>query len=46
MTLVAAAAALVALALYRLLSRTSGLHLGAGWATVGIAFGARRRASR
>jgi transglutaminase-like putative cysteine protease len=38
--LVAASAALVALALYRLLSRTSGINLGAGWATVGIAFGA------
>ena len=37
---VAAAAALVALALYRLLARTSGLNLGVGWATVGIAFGA------
>ncbi len=39
-SLVAAAAALVALALYRLLSRPSGLDLGAGWATVGLAFGA------
>jgi transglutaminase-like putative cysteine protease len=38
--LIAAAAALVALALYRLLSRTSRLDLGAGWATVGIAFAA------
>jgi hypothetical protein len=38
--LVTAAAALVALSLYRLLSRTSGLSLGTGWATVGIAFGA------
>jgi hypothetical protein len=38
--LVVAAAAIVALALYRLLARTSGLNLGAGWATVGIAFGA------
>ena len=38
--LVAVAAAIVALALYRLLSHTSGLDLGAGWATVGIAFGA------
>jgi hypothetical protein len=38
--LVAAAAGLVALALYRLLSRTSSVNLGAGWATVGIAFGA------
>jgi hypothetical protein len=38
--LVAAAAGLVALALYRLLSRSSGVNLGAGWATVGIAFGA------
>jgi hypothetical protein len=34
------AAGLVALALYRLLSRTKGLDLGSGWATVGIAFGA------
>jgi MFS family permease len=39
MTLAAAAAALVALALYRLISRTSGLNLGAGWATIGLAFG-------
>jgi transglutaminase-like putative cysteine protease len=38
--LVVAAAAIIALALYRLLARTSGLNLGAGWATVGIAFGA------
>jgi TgpA N-terminal domain/Transglutaminase-like superfamily len=38
--LVTAAAALFALALYRLLSHTSRLNLGAGWATVGIAFGA------
>jgi hypothetical protein len=38
-TLAAAAAALVALALYRLLSRTSGVNLGAGWATIGVAFG-------
>jgi transglutaminase-like putative cysteine protease len=38
--LVTAAAALIALALYRLLSRTSGLRLDAGWAIVGIAFGA------
>jgi len=37
---IAAAAALVALALYRLMARTSGLDLGIGWATVGIAFGA------
>src|ERR1019366_7708546 len=37
--LVTVAAALIALALYRLLSSTSGLRLGAGWATVGIAFG-------
>jgi hypothetical protein len=37
---IAAAAALVALALYRLMARTSGLNLGVGWATVGIAFGA------
>ena len=34
------AAALVALALYRLMARTTGLNLGVGWATVGIAFGA------
>src|ERR1700750_1562609 len=33
-------AARVALALYRRLARTSGLNLGVGWATVGIAFGA------
>jgi transglutaminase-like putative cysteine protease len=38
--LVAAAAALIALSLYRLLSHTSGLSLGRGWETVGIAFGA------
>ena len=38
--LVAAVAAILALALYRLLSRTSGLDLRAGWAMVGIAFGA------
>jgi transglutaminase-like putative cysteine protease len=38
--LVLAAIAIVALALYRLLSHTSGLDLRAGWATVGIAFGA------
>jgi transglutaminase-like putative cysteine protease len=38
--LLVAAAAIVALALYRLLAHTSGLNLGAGWATVGIAFGA------
>ncbi len=38
--LVVGAAAIVALALYRLLSHTSGLDLRAGWATVGIAFGA------
>ncbi len=37
--LVVAAAAIIALALYRLLSHT-GLDLRAGWATVGIAFGA------
>ena len=34
------AAGIVALALYRLMSRTSGLNLRTGWATVGIAFGA------
>ena len=38
--LVVVAAAIVALALYRVLSHTSGLDLRAGWATVGIAFGA------
>jgi transglutaminase-like putative cysteine protease len=38
--LIAAAAAIVALALYRLLSHTSTPDLRAGWATVGIAFGA------
>jgi transglutaminase-like putative cysteine protease len=38
--LVTAAAAIVALALYRVLTRTSGLDLRVGWATVGIAFGA------
>jgi len=38
--LVVGAAAIVALALYRLLSHASGLGLRAGWATVGIAFGA------
>jgi Domain of unknown function (DUF4129) len=37
---IAAAAALVALALYRLIARTAGVNLGVGWATVGIAFGA------
>ena len=40
-----AAAALVALALYRLMARTSGLNLGVGWATVGIAFGATAAAA-
>ena len=35
-----AATALVALALYRLMTRTQGLNLGAGWATIGIAFAA------
>jgi transglutaminase-like putative cysteine protease len=38
--LVVVAAAIVALALYRLLSHTSGVDLSAGWETVGIAFGA------
>ncbi|HLK79412.1 MAG TPA: DUF3488 and transglutaminase-like domain-containing protein [Streptosporangiaceae bacterium] len=38
--LVLAAAAIVALALYRLLAHTSAVNLGAGWTTVGIAFGA------
>ena len=36
----ATAAALVALALYRLMDRTAGLNLGTGWATVGTAFAA------
>ncbi len=40
-----AGAGLVALALYRLLARTSGLNLGIGWATVGIAFGATAAAA-
>ena len=38
--LVVVAAAIVALALFRLLSHASGLNVRAGWATVGIAFGA------
>jgi transglutaminase-like putative cysteine protease len=38
--LVVAGAAVVVLALYRLLAHASGIDLGAGWATVGIAFGA------
>ena len=38
--LVLGAVAIVTLALYRLLSHASGLDLRAGWATVGIAFGA------
>jgi hypothetical protein len=38
--LVVAAAGIIALALYRLLAHASGLDVGAGWATVGIAFGA------
>jgi hypothetical protein len=38
--LLLAAAAIVALALYRLLSHVSGVDLKAGWAAVGIAFGA------
>jgi hypothetical protein len=38
--LVAAAAAIAALALYRLLAHSSGPDLRAGWAAVGIAFGA------
>jgi transglutaminase-like putative cysteine protease len=38
--LVVGAAAIVALALYRLLSHASGPGLRAGWATVGISFGA------
>jgi transglutaminase-like putative cysteine protease len=38
--LVAAVAAIVGLALYRLLSRASGLDLRAGWAIAGIVFGA------
>jgi hypothetical protein len=40
LALVLAAVAIVTLALYRLLSHASGLDLRAGWATVGIAFGA------
>src|SRR6266705_5400591 len=39
------AGGLVALALYRLMARTSGLNLGVGWATVGIAFGATAAAA-
>ncbi len=35
-----AATALVALALYRLMARTPGVNLDAGWATIGIAFAA------
>lgn len=38
--LLAVAAGLLALALYRLLARTSGLDIKASWATIGIAFGA------
>ena len=38
--LVVVAVALIALALYRLLYNSSGLHLGAAWVTVGIVFGA------
>ena len=38
--LVVAVAAIVGLALYRLLSRTSGLDLRVGWAIAGIVFGA------
>ncbi len=41
----AAAGALTALALYRLLSRTAGLNLTSGWATVGIVFGATAAAA-
>ena len=41
----AIAAALVALALYRLMARTAGLNLGTGWATVGIAFAATAAAA-
>jgi hypothetical protein len=40
-----AALALVALALYRLMTRTPGVNLGAGWATVGIAFAATTTAA-
>jgi transglutaminase-like putative cysteine protease len=39
------AAALVVLALYRLMARTKGLNLGAGWATVGLAFAATAAAA-
>ena len=41
----ATAAALVALALYRLMARTAGLNLGTGWATVGTAFAATAAAA-
>jgi len=34
------ACGVVAILLYRLMSRTAGLNLGTGWATVGIVFGA------
>jgi transglutaminase-like putative cysteine protease len=40
LALVVAAVAIVTLALYRLLSHAPGVNLRAGWATVGIAFGA------
>jgi hypothetical protein len=41
----ATAAALVALALYRLMTRTPGVNLAAGWATVGITFAATAAAA-
>jgi hypothetical protein len=42
---VTAALALVALALYRLMTRTPGVNFGAAWATVGIAFAATAAAA-
>jgi hypothetical protein len=41
----ATATALAALALYRLLARTTGLNLGASWSTIGIAFAATAAAA-
>ena len=41
----AAATALLALALYRLMARTAGMNLGTGWATVGTAFAATAAAA-
>jgi transglutaminase-like putative cysteine protease len=40
-----AATVLVALVLYRLMAHTAGLNLGAGWATVGLAFAATAAAA-